>query len=114
MLVVPFNIREPWTGEAVASIGMNLIFLSFIVMFDSITVNVASLGVLLVVKELVPLNVMFNPLEVLSFMILGSLLAMNPPQIKVRFRPLEFLGRYALWFYVGHYLIIWLIGIAVG
>ena len=106
MLLVPFNIPEPWLNEAVASIGLNLIFLSFIVALNRIEIFVASLGVLIALNWLVKLNVLFSPFEVLSFMLIGAILAMKPSDIQIRFRPLEFLGRHALLFYVGHFLII--------
>lgn len=106
MLYVPFNIPNPWLYEAVASIGFNALILGLIVCFKRIEVYVTCLGFLLVLKQVIILNLWFDPLLVLSFMLLGSILALNPPKIQIRFRILEFLGRHALLFYVAHFIII--------
>jgi len=106
MLYVPFNIPNPWLYEAVASIGFNALILGLIVCFKRIEICVACLGFLLVLKQVIILNLWFDPLLVLSFMLLGSILALNPPKTQIRFKPLEFLGRHALIFYVGHFIII--------
>lgn len=105
-LVVPFNIQNIWVSEAVASIGLNLVFLSVLICVNRFSVYVASLFVLLTLHKTLPLNVMFNPFEVLAFMILGSMLSYVSFKVNVKNKFLEFLGRHALIFYVSHYLII--------
>jgi len=105
MLYVPFNIPNPWLYEAVASIGFNGLILGLIVYFRKIEIYIACLGTLLALKQIVILP-SFSPLEVLSWMLLSSILALNPPETQIRFRILEFLGRHALIFYVGHFIII--------
>ena len=106
--LVPFNIDpyQVWLYEAVASIGLNLVFLSVLVTINKFSIYVASLFVLLTVQTTLPVNVMFNPFEVLAFMILGCLLATKEFKSKIKNRFLEFLGRHALVLYVLHFLII--------
>ncbi|TET19317.1 DUF1624 domain-containing protein [Candidatus Bathyarchaeota archaeon] len=107
-LVVPFNIdvTQIWFYEAVSSIGLNLIFVSVLVYVNRLSVYVASLFVLLTAQITIALNVMFNPLEVLAFMILGSILATKDFNLNIKNRFLEFLGRHGLLLYVLHFLII--------
>lgn len=110
--IVPFNIPQVWIMpniwlyEAVGSIGLNLVFLSVLVWIDKISVYVASLFILLTAQITIALNVMFNPFEVLAFMILGSILATSEFNLNIKNRFLEFLGRHALLLYVSHFLII--------
>lgn len=107
-LVVPFNIdiTQIWFNEAVSSIALNLVFLSMLVCINRFSVYVASLFVLLTVQITLPVNVMFNPFEVLAFMTLGCLLATKEFRLNIKNRFLEFLGRHALVLYVLHFLII--------
>ena len=107
-LVVPFNIdvTQIWFYEAVSSIALNLVFLSVLVCINRFSVYVASLFVLLTAQTTLRISVMFNPLEVLAFMILGCLLATKEFELNIKNRFLEFLGRHALVLYVLHFLII--------
>lgn len=106
---VPFNIPNPYFYEALGSIALNSLILGAIIYFKRIEICISCLAVCLALYQVIPLNIYFNPFEVLSFMLLGSILALNPPKTQIRFRILEFFGRHALIFYVGHFIIIGLI-----
>ncbi len=106
MVYVPFNIPNPWFYEALGSIALNSLFLGIILYFQKAHVQLCCLVICLAVLQNVSLDLYFNPFLALSFMLVGSIIALNPPKSQVRFKPLEFIGRHALTFYVVHFLLI--------
>lgn len=102
--VVPFHIVSPWFGEALGSIAFNNLWVALILKIQDFKWKILWMLTFIPLST-VKLGFMFEPFLVILCMLIGVVFVEGLKRVDVRFQPLEYFGRNALFFYVGHYLI---------
>lgn len=106
MFLVPFSIQYPSVEEAVASIGLCLMVISPLIALRNLKSLLIAVPSLFTVHYLIPLPFFFSPSLVSAFMLLGACFSYLRIKKDLKCKPLEWVGRHALKFYVAHFLII--------